>query len=230
MLFDLTATGRRRTVKVVYVLLAVLFLAGALIGIGSGYDLGDVFGGGGDATSQFEKEVQKYERQVQTNPNNANAWALLAQARYQEVTSGGGYNQDTQQFTQEGRADLGQVDRAWRRYLALSPEQPNADVAALMVNTYALGLNKPGEAAAAQEIVAEARPSAAAFKQLALLAYGAGQTRKGDLAAEKALDETPKDLQGTLKEQLDGAKKSGQQQAASGGQTTTPVPGSATGE
>src|SRR5215204_230276 len=218
MLFDLRGTGRRRTVKLVYVALAVIFVLGSLIGIGSGYDLGDVFGGGGgSANDQFSKQEQALEKRVQRNPQDADTWARLAQVRYQSVTSGGGYDSRSQRFSAEGRKGLREVDQAWSRYLALDPGRPNADVAAVMVNAYVIGLNDPAKAAAAQEIVAEARPSAAAFQQLAQLSYLAGQTRKGDLAAERALAGTPKDLRASVKEQLDAAKQQAAQQAGQAG-------------
>ena len=77
-------------------------------------------------------------------------------------------------------------------------------------------LNQAAKAADAQEIVTGAHPNRNAYLNLAKLAYAAGQTRKGDLAAQKALAETPKDLRTAVKDQLDQAKKqgAGQQRAA----------------
>jgi hypothetical protein len=109
---------------------------------------------------------------------------------------------------------------AWDRYLALSPERPDPAVAALMVQAF-VQLRQAGKAADAQEIVTAARPNRNAYLNLAKLAYAAGQTRKGDLAAQKALAGTPKDLRGAVKDQLDQAKK---QAAGAAGQTTTPAP------
>ena len=43
-------------------------------------------------------------------------------------------------------------------------------------------LNQPAKAATAQEVITDARPTASTFTQLAIFAYQAGQTRKGDLA------------------------------------------------
>jgi delta 1-pyrroline-5-carboxylate dehydrogenase len=48
---------------------------------------------------------------------------------------------------------------------------------------------------------------------LAQLAYQAGQTRKGDLARDKALDLTEPDMRQALKGQLDQAKQASVQQA-----------------
>jgi hypothetical protein len=45
------------------------------------------------------------------------------------------------------------------------------------------------------------------YVQYATLAYAAGQTRKGDLAAGKAVDLAPKDQRAALKNNLEAAKK-----------------------
>ena len=79
------------------------------------------------------------------------------------------------------------------------------------------GLNQAAEAATAAEIVADARPSANTFYQLAVFAYAAGQTRKGDLASAKALELTPKDQRAALKERLDAAKTQGASAGAQAG-------------
>ena len=89
-------------------------------------------------------------------------------------------------------------------------------------------LNQAAKAADAQEIVTGAHPNRNAYLNLAKLAYAAGQTRKGDLAAQKALAETPKDLRTAVEDQLDQAKKQGA--AAAGGQTSpAPAPTTSTG-
>ena len=55
-------------------------------------------------------------------------------------------------------------------------------------------------------MLTEIDPTQQTFQNLALLAYQAGQLRKGDLAAGKAVDLAPKDEQKELKEQLEQAK------------------------
>ena len=69
-----------------------------------------------------------------------------------------------------------------------------------------LALNQPAKAVAAQEMLTEIDPTQQTFQNLALIAYQAGQLRKGDLAAGKAVDLAPKDEQKDLKEQLEQAK------------------------
>ena len=77
-----------------------------------------------------------------------------------------------------------------------------------MVNVF-VALGDFTQAARAQEIIAEDRKSVGAYSQLALLSYQAGQTRKGDLAAAKAVELAPKDEREALKGRLESAKSQG---------------------
>ncbi len=91
-----------------------------------------------------------------------------------------------------------------------------------MVQAYGqLGLNEPEKAVAAQEIITEARPKDSTFATLAVLAYQAGQTRKGDLATKEALALADEDDRETLKSELEQAK---QQSVASQIQNSTEAP------
>ena len=226
MLFDLRGRGRRRTVQVIYVGLAILMMGGLLLfGIGGsvsgglldavGIGGGSGSGGGNDALSKRE---QSFQKQVAANPQNAAAWAELARVRYQLAGQGENYDQNTGQFTAKGQAQLLTVATTWKTYLALDPPKPDANVASLMVQAFGpAGLNRPAEAATAAEIVTEARPSANTFFQLAVFAYAAGQTRKADLASAKSLELTPPDQRAALKQRLDAAKTQGTNPGASAG-------------
>lgn len=210
MLFDLRGAGRRRTVQAIYLALAVLMGGGlVLFGIGGNVSGGLVdaisgTNGSGGGGNQFEKNIKKFEKRVQANPEDAQAWVSLARARYQETSTGENYDQSTSSFTPKGLQRLRGVETAWDRYLALEPKKPNADVANLMVQAFGpAGLNKPDKAVGAMEIVVDARPpSYALYAQLAQLAYLANQTRKGDLAADKSVSLAPKDQRQELKQQL----------------------------
>ena len=92
-----------------------------------------------------------------------------------------------------------------------------------MVQAYS-ALDDGVKATRAQEVIAQARNSAGAYAQLALLAYQAGQTRKGDLRGDKALALTPKDMRENLKGQLDAARS----QAAGRGRRASPSSTAAT--
>src|SRR5215211_4416596 len=161
MLFDLRGRGRRRTVKIVYITLALLMGGGlVLFGIGGG---GAMQGGlvdaitgssGGDAGSErFDQREREAAAASRRNPQQPAAWAALA------------------------------------------PKKPDDRVASLMVRAFdQTGLNRPADAATAQEIITEARPSATTYATLAIYAYQAGQTRKGALARAQGRAQHPQGL------------------------------------
>jgi cytochrome c-type biogenesis protein CcmH/NrfG len=229
MLFDLRGKGRRNTVRVIYLALALL-MGGGLVLFGVG---GNVSGGllnafdsnGASTDNTFEKRVAKLEARVKRNPTDAPAWANLARARSQEAAVGDNYDQNTSAYTPKGRAKLREAATAWERYLALEPPKPNADIANVMVQAYGpAGLNELDKAVGAMEIVVDRRrpETAALYAQLAQLAYLAGQNRKGDLSAKKALQLAPKDQKAQLKQTLDSFKNEAIKQALQQAQSTPP--------
>jgi hypothetical protein len=228
MLFDLRGSGRRTTVKVVYVTLAIL-MGGGLVLFGIG---GSVSGGLIDAITQsdstsatgdeeFQKRADSAQRKAEASPQDAAAWAEAARANYTLALSGGNYDQNTGAFTASGKRALETASADWERHVKLKPNEPNASVARVMVQVYGAGLNQPEKAVAAQEIVTESRPTSTTFAQLASLAYSAGQTRKGDLATQKALELADSDQRERIKSELEQAK---QQALASQIHEATPTP------
>ena len=219
MLFDLRSPARRRMIKVIYSFLAVLMAVG-LVGFGiGGATSGGIFDvsggcGGDDPNNQFQEDVDKAQERTQTQPSSPGAWAALTRAQYQLAATQA--DQNTGAFTADGRKDLIAADRSWKRYLTLVGEKPNPNLASLMVQAYT-GLNRPKDAVKAQQIVTDAQPSANAFYQLAVYGYAANDTRTGDLAGQRALDLTAKDLQPGLRERLKDAKESAQQAQQGGG-------------
>lgn len=231
MLFDLRGRGRRRTVQVVYLGLALLMGGGlVLLGVGGGTNGGgllDAFTGGSSTpdTGVFGDRREAAEKRVKENRTDATAWAALARASYQEASAGGGLDA-AGAFTDEGKQGLERADNAWRQYLKLNPSKPDATVAVLMATAYgAAGLNKPDEAVAAQEVVADARDDVGSYLNLAGLAYVANQTRKGDLAGEKAIALATKDQKEQIKAQVDSLKSQAAQAAVQQAQEAAPATG-----
>jgi hypothetical protein len=235
MLFDLRGSGRRTTVKAVYLTLALL-MGGGLVLFGIGGDVSgglvDALTGSNGATSStdstFRNRAEQATREAQATPQDPEAWAEVARTRYQYASAGEFVDRSTGQFTAEGKAQLEQAAAAWQRHLALAKNKPDDRVATLMVQTYGqLGLNEPEKAVAAQEIITEARPKDSTFATLAVLAYQAGQTRKGDLATKEALALADADDRETLKSELEQAKQqsvAAQIQDATEAPTATPTP------
>jgi tetratricopeptide (TPR) repeat protein len=226
MLFDLRGRGRRRTVQVIYLSLAILMGGGlVLFGIGGATSGGliDAIQGNSSTTSgtdAFQKRVDALEKRTQANPQDKAAWAQLAGLRFQLAGSGANYDQTTGAYTAKGKAILLQAAAAWQRHLRLAGEKPDTTVANQMVQAYGVtGLRNYPEAVKALEFVIDATPNATfqQYAQLAVLAHGAKQTRKATLAADKAVSLAPKNQRKTLQTQI----KTAQQQLDSAAGTST---------
>jgi hypothetical protein len=212
MLFDLRSRGRRRTVQGVYLFLAILLGGGlVLFGVGAGNGLGgllNAFNGSGSSSGQktvVSQQEQQAIKQTQQTPNDPQAWANLLQARWTAAGQGADFNTSTGQFTKAGLNELNLATQAWQKYLALE-KSPDPNLAILAARAYAGQQNYAGEASA-WDIETNADPTAVkGFECLAVSAYAAGQTRKGDLASAKALSMVPKAQQALLKNQLNSAK------------------------
>jgi hypothetical protein len=212
MLFDLRSRGRRRTVQVVYLGLAVLIGGGLILfGVGTGSGTGGLLNaftgnGSGNAQSQAISQQEKNaDKQVKVNPNNAAAWAELVSARWADAATGNNYNSTTGAFSADGKKELAGTTDAWQHYSSLT-KQPNPNLAILAARAYG-NLGNYSSEANTWEIVSTADPSSAhGFECLAAAAYAAKQTRKGDLALDKALSLTPKLSRATLKTQVQAAK------------------------
>jgi hypothetical protein len=226
MLFDLRGRGRRRTVQTIYLTLAVLMGGGlVLFGIGGSvsgglFDALGVTGGGSDSSSaneQLEKQENAALRRVRANPRDEAALITVTRVRYQLAGQGDNFDQETGAFKSGGRKELAQAAQSWSSYLALEPRKPDPNVATLMVQAFSpVGLNRPKDGVTAAEIVANARPSAQTYYQLAVFAYAAKQTRKGDLAGKKAVELAPSAQRAAVKSQVDSAKTQGGFPSATG--------------
>jgi hypothetical protein len=226
MLFDLRGGGRRRVVQVTYIFLAILIGGGlVLFGIGgsvSGGLVDAITGSSGTSSGNgaYEKRVKQTVAETRARPKDPTAWADLARARFQLASTTDNLDQTTGTWTASGKRELASAAAAWQQHLKLAGNKADDGVAGLMVQAYSsAGLNQPQNAVDAQEVITEARPTSATFANLAVLAYQAGNTRTGDLAAKKALSLSDKDLRANLKSQLDQAK---QQSAAAAASSATP--------
>jgi tetratricopeptide (TPR) repeat protein len=223
MLFDLRGRGRRRTVQVIYLSLAILMGGGlVLFGIGGGTNGGlfDAIGGSGSSNTStdtvFKDRLASYERQLKANPQNQAALIGMTKLRFGNASTGENFNQTQGAYTAKGLAELRLASAAWQRYLATNPEKPDAGTANLMVQAYGpAGLKQYDRAVTAMEAVIDSRKETAnLYAQLAILAAGAKQDRKAELAEQKALELTPKANRKQLKSEIDLQKSQiGVQQA-----------------
>jgi hypothetical protein len=222
MLFDLRGRGRRRTVRVLYVGLALLIGVGLVgFGVGGGFGGGGLLnatnGNEGGGSASFANQIKKYRKLTQKQPSNPAGWEGLAKNLLHEA-GGSGYTSSTGAITSKGKELFRQASQAWSSYLALNPPKPNAELAQLIYRIYSEeGLNEPTKAVQALQIVVAARPeSAAYYAQLAASAYKAHNVRIGDLASEKAVSLAPANDRVRIKNELAEVKR-----FPNGGQTYT---------
>ena len=152
MLFDLRGSGRRRTVKIVYITLAFLMGGGlVLFGIGGGGALpGGLVdaitqsgGGGGDGNDRFVQQERAGDRRGARQPDDAEHWAAVARARFNLANAGDNVDQSTGNYTDAGAEQLRAAGRAWEEQRGRSrARSADSRVASLMVQAYA----RPGRA------------------------------------------------------------------------------------
>ena len=211
MLFDLRGRGRRRTVQVVYLGLAILIGAGlVLFGVGTGTGGGGLLNGvGGTGSGNQNSVVSQQEKaalkQVKANPSDPAAYSALVQARWTSAGQGDNFNSSTGQFTAAGKKKLAQTTAAWEKYVTLT-KTPDPNLAVLAARAYSAQGNYGGAANAWEVETASSPNTAKGYECLAVSAYAAKQTRKGDLAMAKAIDLVPKAQRALLKTQIQSAK------------------------
>jgi hypothetical protein len=221
MLFDLRGRGRRRTVQVTYIMLAVVFALGFVgLGVGGGFGSGGIFsaftGSEGSGGASFSGEVKKYEQLTRREPGNIAAWEKLLKAQLSEA--GGEAYSTRAGITSKGKELFARIASSWERYIALNPPKPSLPLAKQLLRVYGEeGLNQPASAVQVLQIIVAGEPSSTAYySQLALYAYRAHNTRAGDLAAAKAESLAPAAQRTRLSAELAALKKN-----PSGAETAT---------
>jgi hypothetical protein len=242
MLFDLRGRGRRRTVQVIYLGLALIFLLGFIgfgvgVGGGGGGIISALTGEKGSNSASYSSQVNAALKSTRRNPRSATAWAALTNAQLHQASEGEYYEQAAEQFTGKGKALLAKLAQSWNTYLALETRNPDSVLAQRMVTVFGeKGLNQPAQAVQALQVVIAARPpSAALYGFLAKYAYLAHNTREGDLASAKAVSLAPAVDRKRVKTELETIKQnpSGSSSAVpnatytttQGGKTYTVKPG-----
>ncbi len=216
MLFDLSSPRRKNVVRVVYGGLAVLFAGGFIFfGIGSESGGGGLFDGifgdgdGGDTAEQFKQQIEDAEAALETNPADEKALATLAEYRYLSGQAQLDVDEATGApiLTEEARGEFEAAIDAWARYLETDPQRPDVGAAGQVVQAYVLLGNAEG-AADAQEILAEANPSAGAYSTLAYYRYADFDFKRGDEAAALAIENANQNQRKAVEKQLDQLRES----------------------
>jgi len=231
MLFDLRGRGRRRTVQVIYVGLALLFGVGFVgfgvgVGGGGGGILNALTGESGAPSASFAGQVKKYQKLVAKEPKNVSAWEGLTTAQLHEA--GGEAYVVNGKLTSKGKELFTQIAHSWNSYLALNPPKPNPQLAQEMERVFGEeGLNQPGEEVKVLQVVLAVKPEltpqyeSSLYASMAEYAYKAHNTRIGDLASEKAINLAAPADRAKLKKALAELKKSSASATTSSGTSST---------
>jgi hypothetical protein len=218
MLFDLRGK-RRRAVQVTYLSLAILMGAGLVFfGIGGSVSGGllDAFkggGGGGSGNKLIEKRIDREKKLAAAGSEPA--LKGLVRDYYALATSQ--VSASATSFPDSAKDELANAGTYWQRYLKRA-KNPDPSLARVAVQVYDIGaLNKPKEAEAAAQIIAQASNDASSYLALVQYAALAGDTRTADLAAIKAVDLAPKGQKKQVKLQADQLKRAATQPPAQGG-------------
>lgn len=239
MLFDLRGRGRRRTVRFIYIGLALL------IGVGLvGFGVGGGFGGGGllsaatsgesGGSASYAKQISKYRKLTQQQPRNVSAWENLTKNLVHEA--GGEAYLTSSGLTSKGHQIFEEAASAWTGYAALNPPKPNIELAKDMLRIYGEeGLNQPSQEVQVLQVVVASEPTNASYyAALAEYAYKAHDYSLGDLSAEKAVTLAPAADKAHVKSELAELKKTVEKESkpsstsTSGASTTSGAEGTVT--
>lgn len=208
MLFDLRSRGRRRTMQVIYLGLAVLMAAGlVLFGVGTGTGGGGLLGGlsGSSSSNNQAAAVGKVAAQAQAtvdkHPSDPSAYVKLIEARWENAQSAGYQGNG---FTAFGKQQLTQLTAAYARYTKLV-SKPDVTTATYAARAYSYLGDYADQAATWSQITTES-PTLVGYKCLALSAYAAKNTRLAQLAQAKVLAKVPKKQRTTISGQLQQAE------------------------
>jgi hypothetical protein len=219
MLFDLRSRGRRQTVRVIYAFLALVMVVGLVgLGIGTGNSGGILNAGGnggsGGGSQLSDQALKKALNAARKHPSAGN-WSALMQARWAAAGSGSNYDSTSSTFLAGGKKQLRLGAQAWQQFLKVADQKQKSGAGFLQTSFLAAdiyqNLGQWANEADAWNYALGATAGAQALKPslcLALSAYAAKQTSKGDLAADEAVRLTPKLQRTALKSTLKSVKSS----------------------
>ena len=199
MLFDIRGK-RKHVVRVVYAILALLMGASLFLVVGP-VNIGSLLGNSTSTNSGaeiFDEQAERIEHRLRTNPEDPDILISLTRTRVNAGRAASELDPTTGQatVTPKARAEFEKANEAWSRYLKVAGKEANPTVATLVAGTaFSLAQNSRSypeafgyleEAADAQRIAAQGRPSVGAFTTLAAYEYLAGNDAAGAKAGAEA--------------------------------------------
>jgi hypothetical protein len=203
MVFD-TRGRRKHVIRVVYAILAILMGASLFLVVGP-FNIGALLGqsSSANATKVFEEQVERIEGRLAKDPTNADVLLSLVRAQLGAANAQVEIDPVTGARTvpPEALPDFEAALDDWNRYLKHAGDEPSVSGAQLIAATFfqqaESGASLRGveadiaTAAAAQQIVAEQRPSLGALGTLAKFQYYNGEFAAGDKSTKQAAAKAP---------------------------------------
>jgi hypothetical protein len=199
MLFD-TRGKRRHVIRVVYAVLALL-MGGSLFLVIGPVNIGELIGNstsGSNAADVLDEQVERVERRVAKDPQNAQLLLTLTRAQIGagnakvEVVS----ETEAPTVTPEARKDFDAASETWNRYLKNAGDEPSATAAQLIAQTF-FRLAESGasvleakenvaKATRAQKIAAEQNPTINSLSTLAIFQNFNSEFAEAEKTAKQA--------------------------------------------
>jgi hypothetical protein len=143
--------------------------------------------GGGDGKPDADRAaLDRAEAALKAAPHDAAALAAVVRTAY--LGASHRYDVDTGGFRGDAKPYLDRAAAVWPLYTRAAGRRVSGDLAAVMVQIYGDGLDRPADAAAAARIAAMAHPTSAGYLQLTIWAARAGDKGTARIAGEKALE------------------------------------------
>lgn len=200
MVFD-TRGRRKHVVRVVYAVLALMMAASLFLVVGP-FNFANLLGNSaessGSAAKVFEEQAERIEGRLRREPNSEDLLLALTRARIGAGNAKQEINEETetQTVTAESRREYAAAGEAWNRYLKLAGEEASPTAAQLVAATFIHEAETPtsyreaeellAQAARAQKIAAEQRPSLGTLSSLAIYQYFNGEIAGGNASTKQA--------------------------------------------
>ncbi len=191
MLFDTSSPRRKRSVQIVFGLLALLMAIGFV-----GFNVGGEGQGGGIAegligqentlTDTAKRDINEANKVLETEPKNTAALARLARGHLAMVNASA-YDPQTGRLVEGGEQLVSRAQASWDRYLQAGPEKPDGNLA-IQYSQFFANISDYAKAQRAMEIVLLSRePSAGLYSQLTVYALANQDKEKAEQARKRAL-------------------------------------------
>jgi hypothetical protein len=229
MLFDIRGK-RKHVVRFVYAILAILMGASLFLVVGP-VNIAELLGDKNtvsEASKTFEEQAERIEKRLRANPDDANMLVSLSQARLRAGEASAERDPTSGQvfIGPESRQQYEKGVDAWERYVKVAGDEVSPTAATTFANaSFTLAQNSRSyteafeyldDAAEAQQIAAEARPSVGYLTTLAAFQMLGGNFDAGQKSGKEAEAlANSKQQRKEITKQIDAYEKQGKEIAKS---------------